>query len=111
MVGRSEDWVKNVERGERTVRSLAMIVQLARVLGCQDVNELPQADVSVPVYDGGKVTHPGVGALRRRSTRRCSPRPARRKTSGIWPGGSGRRGTSGIAPATSARRSPRCCPA
>ncbi|MFE7656331.1 multiprotein-bridging factor 1 family protein [Streptomyces bottropensis] len=65
LVGRSEDWVKKVERGDRTVRSLAMIVQLARVLGCQDVNELTRADVSVPVYDGGKITHPGVTALRR----------------------------------------------
>lgn len=64
LVGRSEDWVKKVERGDRTVRSLAMIVQLARVLGCQDVNELTRADVSVPVYDGGKMTHPGVPALR-----------------------------------------------
>ncbi|MFJ7201050.1 MULTISPECIES: multiprotein-bridging factor 1 family protein [unclassified Streptomyces] len=64
LVGRSEDWVKKVERGDRVVRSLAMIVQLSRVLGCEDVNLLTRADVSVPVADGGKVTHPGVLSLR-----------------------------------------------
>lgn len=30
LVGRSEDWVKKVERGDRVVRSLSMVVQLAR---------------------------------------------------------------------------------
>ncbi|WP_432040999.1 helix-turn-helix domain-containing protein [Streptomyces chartreusis] len=64
LVARSEDWVKKVERGDRTVRSLAMIVNLGRVLGCQDVNELTRADVSVPICDGGKVSHPGVPGLR-----------------------------------------------
>ncbi|GAA1377152.1 helix-turn-helix domain-containing protein [Streptomyces beijiangensis] len=65
LVGRSEDWVKKIERGERRVRSLAMIVRLGQVLGCQDVNELTGSiDVSVPINDGGKLSHPGVGALR-----------------------------------------------
>ncbi|ORT53485.1 transcriptional regulator [Streptomyces sp. CB03238] len=64
LVARSEDWVKKVERGERTVRSLAMIVRLARVLGCRDVAELTRAEVSVPIVDGGRVSHPGVAALR-----------------------------------------------
>lgn len=64
LVARSEDWVKKAERGDRTVRSLAMIVRLARVLGCQDVNELTRADVSVPLVGGGKVSHAGVAGLR-----------------------------------------------
>ncbi|GGW24477.1 helix-turn-helix domain-containing protein [Streptomyces alanosinicus] len=64
LVGRSEDWVKKIERGDRPVRSLTMLVNLGRVLGCQDVNELTRADVSVPISDGGKVTHPGVPSLR-----------------------------------------------
>lgn len=64
LVARSSDWVKKVERGDRTVRSLAMIVRLARVLGCRDVNELTRADVSVPILDGGRVSHPGVAGLR-----------------------------------------------
>ncbi|MFZ3476051.1 helix-turn-helix domain-containing protein [Streptomyces sp. 2.9] len=64
LVGRSEDWVKKVERGDRVVRSLSMVVTLARVLGCQNASELTRADVSVPIEDGGKVTHPGVPALR-----------------------------------------------
>ncbi|MEU8623160.1 helix-turn-helix transcriptional regulator [Streptomyces sp. NPDC048623] len=64
LVGRSEDWVKKIERGDRTVRSLAMVVRLAQVLGCRDVSELTRAAVSVPITDGGKVTHPGVTALR-----------------------------------------------
>ena len=65
LVSRSESWIKKVERGERLVRSLSMLVRLARVLGCDDVRELTRADVSVPV-DGssGRVAHPGVGALR-----------------------------------------------
>ncbi|WP_246204035.1 helix-turn-helix domain-containing protein [Streptomyces tailanensis] len=64
LVGRSPDWVKKVERNERPVRSLAMIVNLARVLGCQDVSELTGADVSVPIDDGGKLSHSGVPDLR-----------------------------------------------
>ncbi|GAA2110971.1 helix-turn-helix transcriptional regulator [Streptomyces synnematoformans] len=64
LVARSEDWVKKVERGDRTVRSLSMIVRLARTLGCQDVNDLTRGEVSVPIVGGGKVTHPGVAGLR-----------------------------------------------
>lgn len=64
LVARSGDWVKKVESGARTVRSLAMIVNLGRVLGCEDVMELTGGDVSVPIHDGGKVSHPGVPGLR-----------------------------------------------
>ncbi|WP_149563837.1 helix-turn-helix domain-containing protein [Streptomyces cacaoi] len=64
LVGRSAVWVKKIERGERPVRSLTMIVHLARVLGCQDITELTGGEVSVPVADGGKLVHPGVSALR-----------------------------------------------
>lgn len=64
LVGRSEDWVKKAERGDRQVRSLAMIVRLGLVLGCQDVAELTGGHVSVPISSGGKVSHPGVPGLR-----------------------------------------------
>lgn len=64
LVGRSGDWVKKIERGERSVRSLPLLVELGRVLGCQDVTELTGGDTSVPINDGGKVTHTGVPGLR-----------------------------------------------
>jgi transcriptional regulator with XRE-family HTH domain len=65
LVGRSEEWVKKVERGERTVRSLGMIVRLAQVVGCTDISELTgQPSTSMPVDDGGRLSHPGVPALR-----------------------------------------------
>ncbi|MFJ8957354.1 helix-turn-helix domain-containing protein [Streptomyces sp. NPDC102381] len=65
LAGRSADWVKKIERGERQVRSLAMIVRLARIIGCRDVSELTGSmDMSVPIDVGGKVSHPGVLALR-----------------------------------------------
>ena len=64
LVGRSEDWVKKIERGERALNSLVMILRLARALGCQDVADLMGAGMSAPVDNGGRVVHPGVPALR-----------------------------------------------
>ncbi|MBB5934607.1 helix-turn-helix domain-containing protein [Streptomyces zagrosensis] len=64
LVGRGPDWVKKIERGERDLRSLVLLLRLARALGCQDLAQLT-GGASVPVLDGGKVTHPGVLALRR----------------------------------------------
>lgn len=64
LVGRSEEWVKKIERGERRLTSLVMILKLGRSLGCQDIAELMGPEVSIPIDNGGKISHPGVTALR-----------------------------------------------
>ena len=64
LVGRSEDWVKKIERNERNLTSLVMILRLARALGCDDVAELMGAGVSLPIDHAGKVSHPGVAQMR-----------------------------------------------
>lgn len=64
-VGRSEDWVKKVERGERGLNSLPLILRVGRALGCANVSDLLGPEVSVPIDAAGRVSHPGVEGLRR----------------------------------------------
>lgn len=64
LVGRSYDWVKEIEGGERQLHSLPLIVAVARALGATDVNQIVGGDVSMPVSDAGKMSHPGVVNLR-----------------------------------------------
>lgn len=64
LVGRSEEWVKKVERNERGLSSLVLILRLGRALGCRDASELLGAGMSAPIDGAGKVSHPGVAALR-----------------------------------------------
>ncbi|MEU1078505.1 helix-turn-helix domain-containing protein [Streptomyces sp. NPDC005878] len=65
LVGRSEDWLKKVERGERVVRELSMIVRLGRLLDCKNISDLTgDTSMSMPIDDGGRVSHPGVVHLR-----------------------------------------------
>ncbi|WP_369383988.1 multiprotein-bridging factor 1 family protein [Streptomyces sp. cg36] len=65
LVARTEDWVKKAERGERSVRTLAMMMRLGHVLGCTDISELTGvAEMSIPIDVGGRMSHPGAVALR-----------------------------------------------
>ncbi|MFI5758071.1 multiprotein-bridging factor 1 family protein [Streptomyces sp. NPDC051569] len=64
LVGRSPDWLKKVERGDRPVRSLAMLSKLAQALRLDDLAKLTGADSTGPVTDVGKLSHPSVPAFR-----------------------------------------------
>lgn len=64
LVGRSSDWLKKIERGDRDLRSLPMLIRLAQVLRVDDVSMLTGNDTVIPVDQGGKVSHSSVPALR-----------------------------------------------
>jgi transcriptional regulator with XRE-family HTH domain len=64
LVGRSADWLKKVEHGEREVHSLPMLVRLAQALGLADVGMLTGGDLVIPAGDWGKLSHPAVPQLR-----------------------------------------------
>ena len=110
LVGRTEDWVKKIERNERNLTSLVMVLRLARALGCDDVAELMGPGMSVPIDNAGKVSTRASRNCGPRSTPPCSQPPATRKTSANSPGASARRGRYGTGPATSEPQWPSYCP-
>ncbi|MFE3442547.1 multiprotein-bridging factor 1 family protein [Nocardia sp. NPDC059180] len=64
LVGRSTDWLKKIERDERQLRSLPLLLQLASVLGVSDLSELT-GESPVQVAAWAKVGHPAVPEIRR----------------------------------------------
>jgi transcriptional regulator with XRE-family HTH domain len=63
LVGRSEEWLKSVERGRRAAPRLEMLVRLAEALGVMDVAELVGAQAaSVPL--ARRAGHEAVPAMR-----------------------------------------------
>lgn len=64
LVGRSSDWLKKIENGDRELRSLPMLFRLAQALRLEDVSALTGADAALPVDRWGKVSHPAVPAFR-----------------------------------------------
>lgn len=68
LVGRSPDWLKKIETGVRPLNSLPLLVQLARVLGLDDVSELTGDDYSAPVHAWQGEIHHVVPAIRRALT-------------------------------------------
>jgi transcriptional regulator with XRE-family HTH domain len=58
LVGRSADWLKKIERGERQLNSLALLLQLAGALGVSDLADLT-GTAPAPVSAWKKVTAPG----------------------------------------------------
>ncbi|MFI0817065.1 helix-turn-helix domain-containing protein [Streptomyces sp. NPDC021098] len=64
LVGRSPDWLKKIERGDRELRSLPMLVRLAQVLRLDDLSILTGDEPPMPVDQWGKLSHPSVPALR-----------------------------------------------
>lgn len=64
LVGRSADWLKKIENGDRELRSLPMLVRLAQALRINDVAALTGVGSSISADQWGKLSHPGVSALR-----------------------------------------------
>jgi hypothetical protein len=64
LVGRSADWLKKVETGVRPLNSLAMLVELARVLGVDDLSDLTGSDFNAPVRAWENDVHHVVPAIR-----------------------------------------------
>ncbi|TLF82460.1 XRE family transcriptional regulator [Nocardia cyriacigeorgica] len=64
LVGRSTDWLKKIERDERQLRSLPLLLQLASVLGVSDLSELT-GQGPLPVSAWARVGHPVVPEIRR----------------------------------------------
>jgi hypothetical protein len=62
LVGRSERWVKAVERGEVLQPRLPMLIRLAEVLGVDNLAELT-GDQSLPVASVTKAAHPATPAV------------------------------------------------
>jgi transcriptional regulator with XRE-family HTH domain len=56
LVGRSEEWVKAVERGRLAMPRLPMLLRMAEVLGLDDLAELT-GDQSIPVASIAKASH------------------------------------------------------
>ncbi|MFD7162081.1 helix-turn-helix domain-containing protein [Streptomyces violascens] len=64
LVGRSPDWLKKIERGDRELRSLPMLIRLTQVLRLDDVCALTGDGTAIPVDQWGKLSHAAVPALR-----------------------------------------------
>ncbi|MFI6702243.1 helix-turn-helix domain-containing protein [Streptomyces sp. NPDC050509] len=64
LVGRSADWLKKNENGDRDIRSLPMLVRLAQAMRLSDLAVLTGMGTALPVSDWGKLSHPAVPALR-----------------------------------------------
>jgi len=64
LVGMSTIWLRKIETGERQLRSLPVLVRLARALHLSDISELTGDAMSAPVDPWGRVSHPSVSALR-----------------------------------------------
>jgi transcriptional regulator with XRE-family HTH domain len=65
LIGRSADWLKKIERGERQLNSLALLLQVADVLGVRDLSELTGDAAPVPAAAWNKALHPVVPEIRR----------------------------------------------
>ncbi|GAA0660177.1 hypothetical protein GCM10010193_08880 [Kitasatospora atroaurantiaca] len=64
LVGRSSDWLKKIELGERELHGVPMLLKLAQVLHVDDVKVLTGGDMSIPAADMGKVSHVSVPEIR-----------------------------------------------
>lgn len=64
LVGRSADWLKKIENGDRQINSLRMLVELARVLDVSDLSEITGNDFDAPTRAWEKDIHHAVPAVR-----------------------------------------------
>ena len=64
LVGRSADWLKKIETGVRQLNSLPLLIELARILGVDDLSELTGGDFNAPVRAWEKDVHHVVPAIR-----------------------------------------------
>jgi Helix-turn-helix domain len=65
LVGRSADWLKKIETGVRPLNSLPLLIELARILGVDDLSELTGNDFNAPIRAWEKDVHHVVPAIRR----------------------------------------------
>ncbi|MFG2876870.1 helix-turn-helix domain-containing protein [Streptomyces sp. NPDC048337] len=64
LVGRSPDWLKKIENGDRELRSITHLVRLANALHVPDVATLTGGDLSIPADAVGKLSHACVTPIR-----------------------------------------------
>jgi transcriptional regulator with XRE-family HTH domain len=64
LVGRSTDWLKQIENEQRQIHSITHLVRLATVLRVSDVSILTGGDLSVPTASVGKISHEAVPRIR-----------------------------------------------
>lgn len=64
LVGRSSDWLKKIENGDRGITSITNLVRLANALRVPNLGVLTGGDVNLPV-DAVGVSHGSVPAIRR----------------------------------------------
>ncbi|WP_171164534.1 helix-turn-helix domain-containing protein [Streptomyces sp. I05A-00742] len=64
LVGRSSDWLKKIENGERELRSITHLVRLAQALHVSDVATLTGDELAIPADAVGKLSHASVTPIR-----------------------------------------------
>ncbi|MFC4560397.1 multiprotein-bridging factor 1 family protein [Nocardiopsis mangrovi] len=64
LVGRSEDWLKKIENGDRELRSITHFVRLAHALHVPNVAVLTGDELSIPTNPVGKLSHASVPNIR-----------------------------------------------
>lgn len=65
LVGRSSDWLKKIENGDRELRSITHLVRLANALNVPDVSTLTGGDLAIPADAVGKLSHACVPEIRK----------------------------------------------
>ncbi|MER7760530.1 helix-turn-helix domain-containing protein [Streptomyces sp. NPDC097619] len=63
LCGRSPDWLKKIETGERELRSHSLLMRLAAALRLDDLQLLTGGGVSVAAPVGGRLSHPSLPAI------------------------------------------------
>ncbi|MDH6109459.1 transcriptional regulator with XRE-family HTH domain [Kitasatospora sp. MAP12-15] len=64
LVGRSTEWLKKIENGERPLRNVGMLARLAQVLRLDDIGALTGTPGVLPAGSWGKLSHSAVPELR-----------------------------------------------
>ncbi|MFE7115833.1 helix-turn-helix domain-containing protein [Streptomyces sp. NPDC057654] len=64
LVGRSPNWLKKIENGERDLKSITHLVRLAHALHVSDVATLTGDEVAIPADAVGKLSHASVTPIR-----------------------------------------------
>ncbi|MEV5508860.1 helix-turn-helix domain-containing protein [Streptomyces orinoci] len=94
LVGRSSDWLKKIENGERELRSITHLVRLAHALHISDVAILTGDELAIPADAVGKLSHASVTPIRAAlhgvsfvgtpTVGPCSPEALKGRVEGAW---------------------------
>lgn len=94
LVGRSSDWLKKIENGERELRSITHLVRLAHALHVSDVAVLTGDELAIPADSVGKLSHAAVTPIRSAlhgvsfagtpNVGPCSPEALNGRVEGAW---------------------------